>query len=199
LKAALTITLKAAQTNSWALHEQIRDSDTIPSSSFSGEAQPVISNRLWPVFPLQHRASDTVAAGLNHSLAVKPDGTVWAWGDNSNGEIGVGSTAIYCYPAQVQGLSSMQSVGAGYNFSVALKVDGTVWAWGANASGQIGDGTTTQRTSPVQVNGLGGVTAISAGYQFCLALKSDGSVWAWGYNGCGQLGDGTTTQRNSPV
>jgi hypothetical protein len=101
-------------------------------------------------------------AGVNHSLAMKPDGSLWAWGDNSNGEIGVGSVAPYYYPAQVPGISSAQSASAGYNFSVVLKSDGTVWACGVNSYGQIGDGTTTQRASLVQVSGLTGVTAISA-------------------------------------
>jgi alpha-tubulin suppressor-like RCC1 family protein len=138
-------------------------------------------------------AGTVLAAGLNHSLAVKPDGTLWAWGDKSNGEIGVGSTAPYYYPTQVASLSAVQSVSAGYNFSVALTSDATVWVWGSNTYGQVGDGTTTQRASPVQVTGLSAVTAVSAGYQFCLALKSDGSVWAWGCNSSGQLGMGRQT------
>ena len=102
-----------------------------------------------------------VVVGVNHALALKADGTVWAWGDNSYGELGIGSLAPFYFPTQVTALSSAQAVSAGYNFSVALGSDGTVWSWGYNVYGQLGDGTTTQRNSPVQVPGLTGITAIS--------------------------------------
>ncbi len=140
-----------------------------------------------------------IAAGHNHSLALKSDGTVWAWGYNLNGQLGDGTTTDKLTPVQTQGISSVQAIAAGNDFSLALKSDGTLWAWGSNTNGRLGDGTTTTRTTPVQVPGLSGVQAIAAGYNHSLALKSDGTVWAWGSNGSGQLGDGTTTNRYTPV
>ena len=151
------------------------------------------------------------------SLAVRNDGTVWAWGNNGLGQLGDGTTTQRLTPIQVSGLTGISAVAAGGEkpivrvclgcpiisiggpFSVALRNDGTVWTWGANRFGQLGDGTTTQRLTPVQVSGLTGVTAIAAGFAHVLALRSDGTVWAWGNNDFGQLGDGTITTRHTPV
>lgn len=140
-----------------------------------------------------------VAAGYSHSLFLKNNGTVWACGGNTYGNLGVGTTIQQNTPIQISSLSGIAAIAGGYYHSLFLKNDGTVWACGNNAVGELGDGTTTQRNSPVQVNITGTVIAISAGYYHSLFLKSDGTVWVCGYNGNGQLGDGTTTQRNTPV
>ncbi|MCP4546611.1 MAG: hypothetical protein GY835_09125, partial [bacterium] len=140
-----------------------------------------------------------MAAGQAHSLALKSDGTVWAWGNNAFGQLGDGTTTDRHTPVQVSGLAGITAIAGGYFHSLALKSDGTVWAWGNNAHGELGDGTTTNRHIPVQVSGLTGVTAIAGGQYHSLALKSDGTVWAWGNNYTGQLGDGTTTDRYTPV
>ncbi|REF00287.1 hypothetical protein [Thermomonospora umbrina] len=145
------------------------------------------------------RAPGAVSAGEYHSLAVKPDGTVWAWGKNNAGQLGDGTTTNRNTPVQVPGLSGVTAVAAGQEFSLARKSDGTVWAWGANGSGQLGDGTTTNRMSPVQVSGLTSATTIAAGPFHSLAVRSDGTMRAWGGNGSGQLGDGTNTQRSTPI
>jgi alpha-tubulin suppressor-like RCC1 family protein len=147
-----------------------------------------------------------VAGGGNFSLALKNDMTVWAWGDNTNGQLGHNTNTTRLTPVQVKDpldgsgfLTNVTGIAAGGGFSLALKPDGTVWAWGLNAIGQLGDGTTTTpRRTPVQVVGLTGVTAIAAG-GFSLALKADGTVWAWGANGTGSLGDGTTENRRTPI
>ena len=140
-----------------------------------------------------------IAAGGNYSLALMSDGTVWAWGANSYGQLGNGSTAASVPPVQVLNLTDVIAIAAGDNHSLAVKSDGTVWAWGLNSNGQLGEGTTTQRLTPVKVSNLTGVVSVSAGSAHSLALKSDGTVWAWGLNTNGRLGDGTTTQRNAPV
>ncbi|MFA7233171.1 MAG: LamG-like jellyroll fold domain-containing protein [Terrimicrobiaceae bacterium] len=140
-----------------------------------------------------------VGAGLYHSLGLKSDGTVWAWGHNYYGQLGDGTTADRTSPVQVSGLSGVAAVAGEYCHSLALKGDGSVWAWGYNIYGQLGDNTAATRTVPVQVQGLGGVVAVAAGADFSLALKSDGTVWAWGHNAYGQLGDGTTATRKAPV
>lgn len=136
-----------------------------------------------------------------HSMALKDDGTVWAWGDNTWGELGDGTTEEHLTPVQVSGLTDVISLSAGLRYSLALKRDGTVWAWGRNEYGQLGDGMTEERHTPVQVLGLSGVIAVDAhpGGDHSLAIKNDGTVWGWGENDDGELGDGTTTARRYPV
>jgi alpha-tubulin suppressor-like RCC1 family protein len=146
-----------------------------------------------------------IAGGGGHTLARLSDGTVWAWGDNSAGQLGDGTATTRSAPAPVASVSSVLQVAAGGNFctpgcgnghSLVLKSDGTVWAWGSNDRGQLGDGTTTiVRRAPVPVAGLNGVVAISAGMQHSAAIRSDGTVWSWGRNSDGQLGDGTYSAR----
>lgn len=142
---------------------------------------------------------DQVSTGKDHTLALKKDGTVWAWGKNNYGQLGQGNQGELWYPAKVESLSGVKAIAAGGDHSLALKSDGTVWAWGTNYYGQLGDGTAEQRLAPIMISGLSGVVSISAGEGFSLALKSDGTVWAWGTNYYNQLGDGTTDTRRSPV
>jgi alpha-tubulin suppressor-like RCC1 family protein len=134
----------------------------------------------------------------NHTLAVKNDGTVWAWGANANGQLGDASTTQRTSPVQMSGVTGASAVAGGSVQSLILKSDGTVRAVGNNFYGQLGDGTTTQRTSSVST-GLTSVVAIAAVQNSSYALKSNGTFWAWGTNASGQLGDGTTTQRTSPT
>jgi alpha-tubulin suppressor-like RCC1 family protein len=141
-----------------------------------------------------------IASGYGHSLALNSDGTVWAWGKDSNGQLGDGN--IYpnppfsvAIPVQVIGLATVTAIAGGQDHSLALKSDGTVWAWGSGWAGQLGDGnfyTTGNRgvATPVQVSGLTSVTAIAGGGHHSMALKSDGTVWTWGWGYAGQLGDG---------
>ncbi|HPC03911.1 MAG TPA: hypothetical protein PKY58_07515 [Syntrophales bacterium] len=152
-----------------------------------------------------------VAAGHAHTVALKDDGTVWAWGHNNDGQLGDDTATDRWTPVQVKGpggigfLDDVTAIAAGHDHTAALKDDGTVWTWGKNHLGQLGDNTTEDRQSPVQVKGPGGagfpddVTDVAAGLDHTVALKDDGTVWAWGGNGSGQLGDNTTTARNTPV
>ncbi|HEX3047616.1 MAG TPA: carbohydrate binding domain-containing protein, partial [Bacillota bacterium] len=155
-----------------------------------------------PIIPM-------VAAGAVHSLALKCDGTVWAWGYNGNGQFGDGTYQSSSTPVQVYGLTNVKRIAAGGGLSLALKTDGTVWAWGYNPYG-LGNGM-TQSWYVFQVPGLTDIQDIVVGdvnvgmgpsltYNCCiLALKKDGSVWSWGYNGEGELGDGTTVNKTTPV
>jgi len=174
---------------------------------------------LLALMPITSSAADVtapmLAGGQVGSLALKSDGTVWAWGNNYYGTLGNGESlpgTNSASPVQVMSTLSTPLTGVaavasslGGSFSYALKTDGTVWAWGRNLNGVLGDGTTVDSSLPLQVKGTGGagvlsgVKALSAGNAFCLALKNDGTVWAWGNNGNGQLGDGSTTNRPYPV
>jgi hypothetical protein len=140
-----------------------------------------------------------VAAGTFHSVALKQNGTVWAWGSNTYGQLGDGSGADSLTPVVVAGTDGVISVAAGQYHTLALKPDGTVWAWGNNQFGQLGDGTTTNHPMPVMTLGLSGANRIAAGAFHSLAVKDDYTVWTWGDNECGQLGDGTTTNRTTAV
>lgn len=141
-----------------------------------------------------------VAAGRLHGLALKRDGTVWAWGDNAKGQLGDGSKTSRSTPVQVKGLSNVVAIAGGERFSYALKADGTVWGWGDNSQGQLGNETTADSAVPVKVKGLSGIKEVRAGLYHGLALKQDGTVWSWGYTGLAPLGtDIAVTARLSPV
>jgi alpha-tubulin suppressor-like RCC1 family protein len=147
--------------------------------------------------PVSSGITDAIAVSAGgdqleaHSMALKNDGTVWAWGSNLYGQLGNASTTNTNTPVQTLLLNNVVAISAGGWHSVALKNDGTVWTWGWNADGQLGDGTTTNKIVATQVPGLSGITQIAAGTYHVLALKSDGTVWAWGDNLYGQIGNGT--------
>ncbi len=81
-----------------------------------------------------------VIAGNNHSFAIKNDGTLWAWGDNSLGQLGTNNTLSSSIPVQVSDMIDVKCVSAGHGYSAAVKQDGTVWVWGSNIYGQLGVG-----------------------------------------------------------
>lgn len=161
-----------------------------------------------------------IAAASRYSLALKNDGTVWAWGDNNSGQLGDGTTTRRYLPVQardsdgyLEGVKNI-TVGSAYpsstsgeqnEFSIAIKNDRTVWTWGKNNRGQLGNNTTTTSPLAVQVVGALGtgfltdIIDISAGSNHVLAVKSDGTVWAWGINNGGQLGNNTTTASYAPI
>lgn len=142
-----------------------------------------------------------VHGGREHVVALSSDGTVYAWGSNQQGQLGLGDSANRSRPVAVPGLcggSAVSAVETGHNSSLALCADGTVWTWGLNADGQLGDGSTTLRRSPVRVVGLTDAVAIAAGRDMAYAVRAGGTVVAWGNNAYGELGDGTTTDRPTP-
>jgi len=157
------------------------------------------TDRFTPVQVLVVGDATAIAAGANHSLALRGDGTVLAWGDNGYGQLGDGTTTERLTAVQVLGLGGVSSVAAGRHHSLALRGDGTVFAWGHNAYGQVGDGTGTDRLTPVQIAGLSSVAGVSSAGFHSLALGADGVVRAWGRNAFGQLGDGTISDRLAPV
>ena len=145
-------------------------------------------------------ASGMVAAGSQHSVAIHPDGTLWAWGDNGNGQVGDSTTTRRSAPVQVGADRNWALVTTGWDHTLAVKTDGTLWAWGEDVFGQLGDGTTnTERLAPVQVGTDKNWALIAADERHSFAIKTDGTLWAWGSNGNFQLGDGTATDRSTPV
>ncbi len=143
---------------------------------------------------------ENISAGYNHSLAVKNDGTLWAWGSNGGGRLGDNTTVSKNIPTQIGTDANWVDVEASFSSSYAIKTDGTLWAWGINADGQLGLGTTTfSYRVPTQVGTDTNWQSISSHDDYCIAIKTDGSLWAWGRNNYGQLGDNTTTNKNAPV
>jgi len=157
-----------------------------------------------------------ISSGWKHTLALKSDGTVWAWGKNRNGELGDGTSINRSNAVQVLALSNIVAVSGGDYNSIALRSDGTVWKWGVNDVGELGIGTTdgtgpgvatdpVVHATPVQVaqdtfgNGFSNVVMVSNRDYHNIAVKSDGSVWMWGANDQGQCGDGTTNDDWRPV
>jgi hypothetical protein len=138
-----------------------------------------------------------IAAGMNFTLGIKADGSLWAWGANLNGQLGDGTFAGKYSPVQIGKDKTWSTVAAGYTHSVAVATDGTLWTWGSNTYGELGIGSTTASSVPVQVTISGGATWLAAdgGNGFSIALSSDHKIYDWGRNNFGQQGiPGALTQ-----
>ncbi len=165
---------------------------------------------VWITNPVQVSGLDNVIAvdgGRHFSLALKADGTVWAWGKNNKGQHGNGTYTDSSTPIKVSILSDIKKISTNCNLGdaggdvthcLALKNDGTVWSWGVNTYGELGDGTTTSRNIPVQVANLTSVIDISGCDTSSMALKADGTVWAWGAYGT-TLRIGPNTYYTTPM
>ncbi|SEL27203.1 RCC1 domain-containing protein [Paenibacillus sp. OK003] len=149
-----------------------------------------------------------VDGGEHYGTAVRKDGTVWSWGVDSYGQLGVGASKLRqkIYASQVKGpgdvgyLKNIVSVSAGRNHTVAIDEDGTIWTWGKNSFGELGKPDILSSNIPVHLSdAFNQVKAVSAGSSFTIALKSDGTVWGWGNNSYGQFGDGTLQDSYTPV
>jgi len=141
-----------------------------------------------------------VSLGREHTLAVRTDGTLWAWGRNHWGQLGTGSTADAIeQPVRVGTDANWSKVAAGLSYSLAIRRDGTMWAWGLNHSGQLGDKTFLNRSTPVQISSDKDWLEVVAGDTHSVALKTARTLWTWGSNAYGQLGLGDTTVRNAPT
>ncbi|NTV15095.1 MAG: hypothetical protein HGA96_14385 [Desulfobulbaceae bacterium] len=122
------------------------------------------------------------AMGSGHSVLLKPDGTLWAWGNNGSGQLGDGTTVARIYSAQIGSEGNWTSVATGGMHTLGLKSDGTLWAWGNNGFGQLGNGSTVSSSVPVRIGAETENTWVSvfAGPISSAAIKSDGSLWTWG-------------------
>jgi len=142
-----------------------------------------------------------VVFGKGHAIAVKTNGTLWAWGVGSAGQTGLNTTDVQSSPVQVGALTNWSSLGGGYNSASAVKTDGTLWVWGNNTSGQLGLGNTTNYSSPKQVGSLTTWSRVWSSGSFSgygYALQTNKTLWSWGNNDSGQLGLGNTTNYSSP-
>jgi alpha-tubulin suppressor-like RCC1 family protein len=143
-----------------------------------------------------------VAGGFFHTIAIKTDGTLWLWGNNSFGGLGDGSSITHrSSPIQtVAGGTNWKLVASAQYHTASIKTDGTLWLWGRNDVGHLGDNSITARSSPVQtVSGGTNWKQVSAIGSTSAAIKTDGTLWMWGFNGRGELGDNTVIRKSSPV
>jgi alpha-tubulin suppressor-like RCC1 family protein len=143
------------------------------------------------------------SSGRSHNLAIKTDGTLWAWGANNLGQLGLNYTSSPAYhgrssPVQIPGTTWSHVGSMSYDQSVAIKTDGTLWCMGENNQGQLGQNNQVNYSSPVQIPGTTWSIA-SHGDTTAAAIKTDGTLWAWGYNNNGNLGQNNRTTYSSPV
>ena len=146
-----------------------------------------------------------VSGGSEFAAVIKTDGSLWTWGRNNFGQLGINQSANNFTGRTTPvttfaGGNNWKSVAGGEEHTAAIKTDGSLWTWGRNAEGQLGDNTATSRITPVTTL-LGGNDwkSVACGKRYTLAIKTDGSLWTWGFNNAGQLGDNTTTNRSTPV
>jgi alpha-tubulin suppressor-like RCC1 family protein len=156
------------------------------------------------------RPYGSLAMGEDHGCALGRDGNVYCWGNNLEGELGDGSTAINrLVPAPVTGIGNQVFVGAANATSCSVGADGTVHCWGFNNQGQLGNGTTggavnggdntpqlVMRQTWIYTLPLNSIVEVSIGDLHTCARESTGNVWCWGYNIYGEIGDGTTDNRS---
>ncbi len=136
-----------------------------------------------------------ISAGNSHALALRADGTIWAWGGNHHGQLGTDANdtrlpqPVRGLPTPLAGASAVKTIVAGERNSAVVYRDGSVWIWGSNSQGQFGNSTTSGSSVPVRINGAGGMAAVSVGDGFVSVLLSDGRVFGMGANQAGQLGN----------
>jgi len=142
-----------------------------------------------------------LACGRYFVLVTKTDGTLWGWGRNNTGQLGLGNRTDYSSPKQIGALTTWSTISGSESYSTAITTSGTLYVWGNNANGQLGLGNTTYYSSPKQVGSLTTWSKLGDGPtkdNFNISIKTDGTLWSWGNNSNGQLGLGNTTNYSSP-
>jgi hypothetical protein len=144
--------------------------------------------------------SAKVEAGGHHTCAIKTNGSLWCWGYNYYGQLGIGTWLDKKVPTQVSG-TNWVTVSAGWAYTCGVKTDGTLWCWGDNEDGQLGIGTWVDKSTPTQVGTGTNWVSVSAGVAHTCGVKIDGTLWCWGDNWYGQLGIGTWVEldKNTPT
>jgi len=138
-----------------------------------------------------------ITAGFHFTVGVKEDGTMWGWGRNGSGQLGLGGLWSTTTPIQIGTDTDWIMAASSSTNTIAIKENGTLWAFGFNQNGELGIGNTQERDTPVQVGNDTTWIYVHAGDQHSLGIKEDGSLWSWGNNAYGQLGrSGLTTVPN---
>jgi alpha-tubulin suppressor-like RCC1 family protein len=142
-----------------------------------------------------------VSAGGSFCAAIKTTGTLWSWGLNSSGQLGlnIATTIRRSSPVQVGALTDWSQVSSGETQCVAIKTNGTLWSWGGNSSGELGQGNTINLSSPVQVGALTDWSQAAGGQNSCAVIKTNGTLWTWGTGSDGRLGLNNEVSQSSPT
>lgn len=139
-------------------------------------------------------------ASFSGCFAIKANHTLWGWGNNSQGQLGDGTTIYRPTIVQIGTDSNWSAISSGENHTVAIKTDGTLWAWGTESYGQLGNGAgANQSLFPMQIGTSTDWQSVKCGSSYTIALKTDGTLWTWGRNNTGQLGNGTTINKLEPT
>jgi alpha-tubulin suppressor-like RCC1 family protein len=198
-------------TESWLIDQYI--GDTLWGWGDNGYGQLGINNTVYKCTPVTTSTGGTNWVQVDNgyiqgiTAAIKTDGTLWTWGRNNYGQLGInvaGTTTGRTTPVTTfAGGTNWKQVACNGYYTAAIKTDGTLWTWGRNYSGQLGinvAGATTGRTTPVTTfSGGTNWKQVACGSQHIAAIKTDGTLWVWGLNYRGQVGDNTLTQKNTPV
>ena len=145
--------------------------------------------------PVQQVVTTSMDVDGTSTFVVRKDGSLWAWGYNGYGQLGVGDTNNRLSPAKV--MDNVSTINSDGSSLFVVRKDGSLWAWGRNGLGQLGVGDKNDRLTPAKV--MDNVSTINFSLGSFFAVRKDGSLWAWGGNGSGQLGVGDTNNRPSPV
>ena len=140
----------------------------------------------------------SVTATLYNSYAIASDGTLWAWGDNSQNQVNSSTTTIFTTPQQVGEDTDWTQVQAGLKMSAALKADGTLWTWGNNEESALGRAV-EGKTDGKPMKAFDKVLSYSVGDMHVLVIKDDYTLWGWGYNLHGELANGTNRNIDTPT
>jgi alpha-tubulin suppressor-like RCC1 family protein len=181
----------------------LRDDGTLWAFGSNNEGQlgtgtPGYSYQNGPVQVGVETSWKVIACGGYHSVAIREDGTLWAWGYNVSGQLGNGQTSDRNSPVQIGTATNWASVSCGERHTVAIRTDGTLWAWGFNGSGRLGTGGSNEALVPTRVGSAVNWDSVSCGRSHTAAVRKDGTLWAWGVAGYSisttpkQIGNETT-------
>ncbi|MCG8528379.1 MAG: fibronectin type III domain-containing protein [Opitutales bacterium] len=142
---------------------------------------------------------DALQSGDDHHSFILADGTLYLWGQNESGQLGLDTTTTEYSPNELTHIETFFKVSHGGQHTIALDSDGDLWAWGENSNGQLGDGSNSNSSQPLAILSIDNLDSIVAGLTHSLALKSDGTVYSWGSNSNGELGQGDLVALNIPT
>jgi alpha-tubulin suppressor-like RCC1 family protein len=171
------------------------------NNAFGQLGDGTTTNRIFPVqVGTDNNWTAIYASSGSYSMAVKSNGTLWAWGQNGFGQLGNGTNTDSNIPVQVGADNDWLIISPGHEYVLATKTNKTLWSWGVNNVAQLGNGSYINSSAPAQVGSDNDWTWVDASFETSMALKSNGSIWAWGNNFNGIFGNGTTgTSSNVPI
>ena len=189
--------------SSWYSNYAIQSPGTLWAWGFNSSGQLGLGNTsnrsgAVQVGALNYWTQISAGGAAGQVAAIQSNGTLWAWGNNFQGQLGLSNTIDRSSPTQVGALTTWTQVACGYSHTAALQTPGTLWAWGTNSYGQLGNNSAGPIVySPIQIGTASNWSRISCGYQYTIALQNNGTLWTWGLNSFGQLGYDTTSYRSS--